>query len=126
MTGLAQDLRYALRQLRKDPGFTAVALLTLALGIGATTAIFSVVYGVLLKPLPYNDANRIMAVFEISPFGRWNRLADPNYDDFRDQSRSFQAIAKYGANIVSVSGGLQPTRTTVGTITPEFLEVFRV
>jgi putative ABC transport system permease protein len=126
MSGLAQDLRYALRQLRKNPGFAAVALLTLALGIGATTAIFSVVYGILLKPLPYNDANRIMAVFEISPFGRWNRLADPNYDDFRDQSRSFQAIAKYGANIVSVSGGSQPTRTTVGTITPEFLEVFRV
>ena len=66
MTGLLQDFRYALRQLGKNLGFTAVAVLTLALGIGVTTAIFSVVYGVLLRPLPYPDPNRIMAVFEIT------------------------------------------------------------
>src|SRR6266699_1862709 len=94
MTGLLQDLRYALRQLRKSSGFTVIAVLTLAMGIGATTAIFSVVYGVLLRPLPYADANRIVSVFEIQPNGRHNRLADPNFDDFRDQSHTFQAIAK--------------------------------
>jgi putative ABC transport system permease protein len=126
MQSILQDLRYALRQLRKSPGFTAVAVLTLALGIGATTAIFSVVYGVLLRPLPYAEPNRIMAVFEISYKGTWNRLADPNFDDFRDQNRTFQAIAKYSANTASVSGAAQPTRTTVASVSSDFLKVFRV
>lgn len=126
METILQDLRHALRILRRSPGFTSVSVLTLALAIGATAAIFSVVYGVLLKPLPYNDPNRIMAVFEITPHGEWNRLADPNFDDFRAQSRSFQAIAKYSAGFASVSGGSQPTRTSVATVTPDFLNVFRV
>lgn len=123
---LLQDLRYALRMLARNPGFTVVAVLTLALGIGATTAIFSVVYGVLLQPLPYTDSNRIMSVFEVTSEGTPSRLADPNYDDFRDQSRSFQAIAKYGDNIVSVLGASQPTRTTVANVSPGFLKVFGV
>jgi len=125
MSGLTQDLRYALRQMRKSPGFTVVALLTLALGIGATTAIFSVVYGVLLRPLPYADPNRIVAIFEIQPNGRHNRLADPNFDDFRDQSHSFQAIAKYTAYPAAVSGGSEPTRSIVAHVTPQLLSVFR-
>jgi len=119
------DCRYALRQLRKNPGFTVVAIFTLALGIGATTAIFSVVYGVLLRPLPYPAPNRIVAIFEVNSKGRPARLADPNFDDFRDQSRSFQAIAKYSAYRVSVSGGSQPTRTMVGVVSPDFFKVFR-
>jgi predicted permease len=123
---MSSDCRYGLRQLRKNPGFTAVAVLTLALGIGASTAIFSVVYGVLLRPLPYTDANRIMAVFEVTTTGRPSRVADPNFDDFRDQSRSFQAIAKYAVNIVSVSGAAEPTRTTVASVSPDFLKVFGV
>jgi predicted permease len=120
------DCRYGLRQLRKNPGATAIMVLTLALAIGATTAIFSVVYGVLLRPLPYNDASRIMAVFEINFKGTWSHLADPNFDDFRDQNRSFQAIAKYNYDVVSVSGASQPTRTTVASISPDFLKVFGV
>jgi putative ABC transport system permease protein len=126
MTRLLQDLRYALRQLCKAPSFTAVAVLTLALGIGATTAIFSVVYSVLLKPLTYADPNRIVAVFEIQSKGGWNRLADPNFDDFRDQSHSFEAIAKYSAYPAAVSGGSHPTRSMVAHVSPEFLRVFRV
>ena len=120
------DCRYGLRQLRKNPGATAVMVFTLALAIGATTAIFSVVYGVLLRPLPYSDSNRIMALFEVNSQGRWAHLADPNFDDFRDQNRSFQAMAKYSAYIASVSGALQPTRTTVAHVSPEFLKVFGV
>ena len=123
---LLQDLRYALRMLARNLGFTAVAVLTLALSIGATTAIFSVVYGVLLRPLPYSDSNRIMAVFEINSEGHRAHLADPDFDDFRDQSRSFQAIAKYGENVVSVSGARQPTRTSVANVSPHFLKVFGV
>jgi len=126
MQTLFQDLRHASRILRRSPGFTAVSVLTLALAIGATTAIFSVVYGVLLRPLPYNDPGRIMAIHEINTHGTWSRLADPNFDDFRDQNRSFEAMAKYSADISSISGGSQPTRTMVAAVTPEFLKVFRV
>jgi putative ABC transport system permease protein len=120
------DCRYGLRQLRKNPSFTVVAVITLALGIGATTAIFSVVYGVLLRPLPYADSNRIMAIFEVTSEGRPSRLADPNFDDFRDQNHSFQAIAKYNNDIVSVSGASQPIRTNVAGVSPEFFKVFGV
>ena len=121
-----QDLRFSFRMLRKNPGFTVVVLLTLALGIGATTAIFSVVYGVLLRPLPYTDSSRIMAVFEVNSKGGWSHLADPNFDDFRDQNRSFQAIAKYNYYVLSVSGTSQPSRTTVASVSPDFLKVFGI
>jgi predicted permease len=126
MNGLLQDVRYALRQLRKSPGFTAVAVLTLALGIGASTAIFSVVDGVLLRPLPYHNPSRIMAIYELTNRGVWNSLADPNFDDFHDQNHSFEAIAKYSAGMTSVSGGLQPTRSMVAGVTPDFFKVFQV
>jgi putative ABC transport system permease protein len=117
------DARYALRQLAKNPGFSAIAVLTLALGIGVTTAIFSVVYGVLLRPLPYTAPDRIVSIFEVTTKGYPSRLADPNFDDFRDQSRSFQAIAKYTDWTASVSGAAQPMRTTVAAVSPALLRV---
>src|SRR5580692_10099245 len=126
MDSLWQDFIYGLRQLRKSPVATAVMVFTLALAIGAATAIFSVVYGVLLRPLPYRDANRIMAIFEVSSKGHRSHLADPNFDDFRDQNRSFQAIAKYNDDVASVSGTSQPTRTAIAGVSPEFLKVFGV
>jgi putative ABC transport system permease protein len=126
MSEFWRDFRYAARMLGKNPGVTAIMVLTLALAIGATTAIFSVVYGVLLRPLPYSAADRIMAVSEVNSDGRPSRLADPNFDDFRDQSHSFQSIAKYTAYPISVSGASQPSRTTVAPVTPEFLTVFGV
>jgi putative ABC transport system permease protein len=126
METLIHDLRHAFRLLRRSPGFTAISVITLALAIGATTAIFSVVYGVLLRPLPYNDPDRIVAVFEVNTKGTWSRLADPNFDDFRDQNHTLQAIAKFSANIASVSGGSQPTRSMVTAVSPQFLRVFSV
>jgi putative ABC transport system permease protein len=126
MGTILQDLRHSLRLLRRSPAFTSVSVLTLALAIGATTAIFSVVYGVLLRPLPYSDPGRIMAIFEVNTRGTWSRLADPNFDDFRDRNHSFQSVAKYHADIASVSGGSQPTRTMVAGVSPEFFKVFRV
>ncbi len=126
MGGLWQDFRYAARVLGKNLGVTAIMVFTLALGIGATTAIFSVVYGVLLRPLPYPVSNRIMAVFEVTSKGRPSRLADPNFDDFRDQNRSFQAIAKYDGYVTSVSGASQPSRTMIAHVSPDFLNVFGV
>jgi putative ABC transport system permease protein len=126
LRSVLSDCQYGLRQLRKNSGATAVMVFTLALGIGATTAIFSVVYGVLLRPLPYTNPNRIMAVFEVSAEGRWAHLADPNFDDFRDQNRSFQAIAKYNDYVVSVSGASQPSRTAVAHVSPDFLKVFSI
>jgi len=126
MGTIFQDLRHSLRLLRRSPGLTSVSVLTLALAIGATTAIFSVVYGVLLRPLPYSDPGRIMAIFEVNTRGTWSRLADPNFDDFRDQNHTFQSVAKYSANITSISGGSQPTRSMVASVSPEFLKVFRV
>jgi len=126
MSGLLQDLRYSARVLLKNRGTTAIMVLTLALGIGATTAIFSVVYGVLLQPLPYGEPDRLMAIWEVNSRGTFSRLADPNFDDFRDQNHSFQAMAKYASYSASVSGGSQPTRVVVAWVSPDLLRVLRV
>jgi predicted permease len=93
---LLRDLRYALRQLRKSPGFTVTAVLTLALGVGATTAIFSCVYGLLLKSLPFRDASSIVALSETYPQLQSGIEATyPDYEDWKAQQSSFSQIAAY-------------------------------
>src|SRR5262249_20815099 len=126
MNGFWQDIRYAARVVSKNPGVTGLMVSTLGLAIGATTAIFSVVYGVLLRPLPYPGADRIMAISEVNSKGGLSPLADPTFNDSRDQNQSFQSIAKYSPRTVSVSGASQPTRTRLAAVTPGFLAVFRV
>ena len=86
---LFADLRYAARGLAGNPGFTAIGILTLGLGIGASTAIFSVVEAVLLRALPYPDPQKIVRVWEQAPDGHRMNLADPNFDDFRTQNNTF-------------------------------------
>jgi hypothetical protein len=90
MSGLIQDLRYALRQLRRSPGFTAVAVITLALGIGANTAMFSVVEGVVLAPLHYFQPDRLVMVWENNPRFPQVFTSYPNFKDWERSARSFQ------------------------------------
>jgi predicted permease len=96
MQTLLRDFRYALRQLLKAPGFTLAAVLTLALGVGANTAIFSVVYGLLLQTLPFHDAERIVAILETHPQVPGGAEATyPDYLDWRAQQKSFEQVAAY-------------------------------
>ena len=124
--GAAQDLKYAWRGLLKQPGFSALAILTLALGLGSVTAIFSVVYGVLLQPLPYPRPDRLVAVWEVMPGGRRARLADPNFEDFRAQNRTFSALAKYSGWTTAVTDLDEPVRAKVAAVSRDFFTVLGV
>src|SRR5690349_7915007 len=99
MDTLLKDIRYGVRSLAKRPGFTAIAVLTLALGIGASTAIFSVVDGVLLRPLPYPHAEQIVQLREVGSKGGQMRFTEPNFLDVRDRNRSFEALAQYAGDL---------------------------
>jgi putative ABC transport system permease protein len=120
MSKLAADLKYALRFLVRSPGYFAVAAATLALGIGANAAIFSVVHSVLLRPLPYPAPNRIVGVAETNAAGREMALCDPNFRDLRDQNRTLAAFAEYTAWAASVSGGSEPVRATRAVVSADF------
>jgi predicted permease len=126
MSTLLQDLRYGARMLAKNPGFTAVAVLTLALGIGANSAIFSVVYGVLLRPLPYPKPDQIVDLREVNAKGGRMNLADPNFEDIRSQNHSLQGVAEYGAWLASVSGGSEPTRSMLASVSHDFFTLMGV
>ncbi len=95
MRELVQDLRYAVRMLAKSPVFTAIAVVTLALGIGGNTAIFSVVNAVLLKPLPYSNPNQLSILSEKSPEFPEMSVAYPNFEEWRDQNHSFESMARH-------------------------------
>jgi putative ABC transport system permease protein len=120
------DLRHALRQLRHRPGFTAITVLTLALGIGATTAIFSVVYGVLLRPLPYPNPDQIVQLWELDATGHRMNFAEPNFLDVRAASQSFTGLAETGTEEVTVTGGAAPTRVIAAAVSRDFFKVLGV
>ncbi len=108
LTGLGQDLRYGFRTLRKSPGFAAIAMLALALGIGANTAIFSVVNGVLLRPLSYPDPDKLLNVFETTSEFSQASVAYPNYLDWRRGSRSFTDMGIYRGDDFNFTGSGEP------------------
>jgi putative ABC transport system permease protein len=126
MHTLLQDLRYAFRTLRKSPGFTAVAVLTLALGIGAATALFSVVHGVLLRPLPYPQPERIVQLWQLNDQELRAPVSDPNFADWAAQSRSFAALAQYRWGMASVVGGNEPVRAPTAAVSRDFFAVLGV
>jgi predicted permease len=123
---LWQDLRYGARTLARRRGFTLAAVASLALGIGACTAVFSVVDGVLLRPLPYPEAARILELREVNEKGTPIPFAEPNYLDLRANSRSLEALAQYRASITSVTGGSEPARARVTAASDDFFRVMGV
>lgn len=127
LADLRQDVRYGLRMLARSPGFTAVAGLTLALAIGATTAIFSVVYGVLLRPLPYPRPEQIISVAERAADGHPMNFTDPNFDDLRAANHSLVALAEYDVNgVATVIDNAGPARVGVAFVSQDFFHAMGV
>jgi putative ABC transport system permease protein len=119
---LFADLRYAVRRLAANPGFTAVSTLTLALGIGASTAIFSVVDAVLLRALPYPNPQQIVRLWEQAPDGHRMNLAESNFEDFRTQNTTFASMADYELWPSSVAGGSEPARVNIAEVSSAFFK----
>ena len=122
-----KDLQFAVRQVRRSPGFALVAVLTLGLGLGATTAIFTVVQSVLFRPLPYPGADRIVQLWEVNAAGGRPHVAHPNFIDLRDQSRSFSAFAEMANwGLASVSGTNEPVRARTAAVSRDFFTALGV
>jgi len=100
------DIRFALRTLRKNPGFTAIVMVTLALGIGATTAIFTLVDAVMLRPYPYADMDRIVMVAETTRAGQMLSIAWANFQDWREQNQVFEHFGIYRGTVINLTGAI--------------------
>ena len=125
MDTLRQDIRYALRRLLKSPGFTVVAVVTLALGIGANSAIFSVVDGVLLKPLPYADPDRLVALYHLSE-GHRATMSGPNFVDVRKLSQTLVGAAAIARSRVILTGRGEPVRLDGAEVSSNFFNLLGV
>ena len=127
MDAFRHDLRFAVRSFLRNPGFSAITVVTLAIGVGATTAIFSVIYGVLLRPLPYSEPERIVRVWALDADGGRTDSSDPTFADWQARSRSFAALAQVqGPYPVSVSGDAEPARVSGASISRGFFQVVGV
>ncbi len=129
MKSLWQDLRYGARRILQQPGFAVVAILTLALGIGANAAIFSVVNGALFRPLPYKEPERLMLLWEANERVRNNPISHQNFTDWRSQQKSFEAISAYSGRWggpETISGGSEPERAYVVSVYRDFFNVLGV
>ena len=126
MESLAKDLRYGWRTLLKSPGFAAAALFTLALGIGANTAIFSVVYGILLRPLPFRDASHLVLLNETTPQVGDVSVSYPNFQDWRRQSRTFSEMAAVTGVKFNMAGSSEPQNIGGLAVSPNFLPMVGV
>ena len=127
MDTLVQDIRYAIRKLAHTPGFTFIAVATLALAIGATTSIFSIVNGVLLKPLPFEKPDRLVFVSSMNREGRSNPMSTLDFIDYRDQSKSFIGMAAYDRQAMNLTGnGAQPVRLEASQVGAKFFDLLGV
>ena len=123
---VVQDLRLALRMLRRSPGLATVAIVTLALGIGANTAIFSVFYGVLLRPLPFPKPEQIVRIHEVNDRGGQPNFSDPNFEDVQAQNHSLQAIAEYNSGPEVISLRDVSFRSVISAVSRDFPRVMGV
>lgn len=119
------DLKFAIRQLLKNPGFTAVALFTLALGIGANTAIFSVVDAVLLRPLAYPDSGQLVWLFERGPDWSGGSISYPNFTDWRNQQSVFESFGVYSGNSFTLTGAGEPVRLAAALMSADVFAALR-
>jgi predicted permease len=131
MSGVFQDIRYASRQIRKAPGFAAVAVVTLALGIGANTAIFSVVNGVLLRPLPLQDADRLVRLWHVPPQKSFPGIptfsvSPANYLDWQSQNHVFEQMAIYGYSGFTMTDGDKPEQVDASAVSATFFSTLGV
>jgi len=126
MQTLLQDIRYGLRMFAKSPGFTAIAVLTLALGIGANTAIFSVVNSVLLKRLPYPDPARLVMILEKQAVTGEMSVAWPNFADWRNQIHAFEGVAATRQDTSTLTGPGPASRIHVAEVSPAFFPLLGV
>src|SRR5689334_20048489 len=128
METLRQDISYGFRLLKKKPGFAAIVVLVLALGIGANTAIFSVVNAVLLSPLPFPAPDRLVTVIETNlPRGIEDiGCAPPDYREWRDRNRLFDQMAALNTNYFNISGMEEPEKVMGGTATANLFAMLRV
>jgi predicted permease len=126
MQRLTQDLRYAIRILARNPGFTVIAALTLALGIGANTAIFSIVNGVLLNPLPYPHPQELTVLFERTASFEKSSISYPNFLDWQRTNSAFASMAAYRHKDFNITGSGEPERVRGGMVSAEFFPVLGV
>jgi putative ABC transport system permease protein len=126
LNDLWQDVRYAARIFWKQPAFAATAVLTLALGIGATTAMFSVVYGVLVKPLPFREPNRLVSLRQHAPHGAGTIHGPATYLTYRENQKAFEAIGAWDPAEVSITGGGDPERVQALLVSASTLPLLRV
>src|SRR4030095_6908657 len=126
MQTFLQDIKYGTRMLLKNPGITAIVILALALGIGANTAIFSVVNAVLLRPLPYNESDRLVFLNEKSQVLDEMSISYPNFTDWRAQNHSFEKIAVYNRQSYNLTGGGEAERIITGQVSADLFPILRV
>ncbi len=124
MNTLIADVRFAIRGMRRSPGFTVVAILTLALGIGANTAIFSFVDGVLLKPLSNPKPEELVMIWEKPPGGDRNGISALNYLDWQSQSKSFQYMSAVAGATLTLSGSGEPQQLKATQVSASYFELW--
>ena len=125
---LLQDVRYGARILFRNPGFTLIAVLTLGLGIGANTAIFSVIYGVLMRPLPYKDGNQLVIVQQQAPLAHVLNVpfSVKEVQDYREQNQTLDAVVEHHSMSFTLLGGQEPQRVQTGVVSANFFDVLGV